>query len=252
MRRRKKVSEQEFAAQQVVGYASRLLTNRWALLCPFPVDRRDIYHHLFTDEQHAAMEVLNTFAPSSLARRNELVLTIDETFRVAVRDRALNPKTIKIQFQQAVPLPVTETRFGTPKVITVSSLPIHLRVPLLDWAFAWTKASAETRLTIERIRELFGICKTFGHVNRVWPNAAKLLPDEAQAKLAQAKVRSPYPEGAFALARDEAGRVTGRLPTIDSAWHPDNLAWFDDRLTEALCLPVPEGNTDFDATVDSA
>lgn len=87
------------------------------------------------------------------------------------------------------------------------------------------------------LRKLFVVCNTMGQIKRVWPNACTLLPESAQLILRNAKVQSPYPDG-VRITRTDGNGCTSYGPDIDPCWSAENLSWFDDRLTEALCLPM--------------
>lgn len=59
-----------------------------------------------------------------------------------------------------------------------------------------------------------------------------MLPERAQIKLAEAKARSPYPPDVLEPDGDT------QHWKLKSEWRPEALEWYDERLTEAMCLPL--------------
>ena len=238
----------DFAEQTVTDHASKLLHNRWAMLCPFPLDKRAIYQTLFTDEQHRAIELLVNNAPTMIETRSELCFKFDLPVRGNVLRQVGRPNMLLIKLGDSYPLPDTGSvyREAQHEYLT-SNLPAHLREPLQDWAQRWITASMETRLTNAKLKRLFEVCSTLGQIKRMWPNACNMLPEIAQDKLRDAKVRSPYPEGVVETIGYKGER---EIKQLKEEWSLKQLAWFDDRITEALCLPLDEdSDPDKDASI---
>ncbi len=247
-----KKAQKYFAEQAVVNYANKLLYNRWKLLCPFPLEPANIYEALFTPEQHAAITLLDQTAPSIFEKRSEFTLQFDMPLAITVLDK--KPRAQKLRVKLPVDLPLFESvsSFGLPaQIVKLSSLPDRLRGPIYEWANDWVRAAVETRLTIDRLDRLFEVCNTMGQVKRVWPNACNLLKEQARAALAESKMQSPYPLAVLDIHRDP---VTGaERKSLKADWQPHSLAWYDDRLTEALCLPLmPDAQTPFMVEVEYA
>ena len=238
----------DFAEQTVTDHASKLLHNRWAMLCPFPLDKRAIYQTLFTDEQHKAIELLMNNAPSMIETRSEVLFKFDLPVRGSVLGQRGTPTVLTVKLGTCYPLPDTGATYRQGKhEYLASNLPPFLREPLQEWAQRWITASMETRLTNAKLKRLFEVCSTLGQIKRVWPNACNMLPEIAQEKLRDAKVRSPYPEGAVETIGYRGER---EIKQLKEEWSLKQLAWFDDRITEALCLPLDENSDpDVDANL---
>jgi len=230
-----------FAQTAVTKYASERLQNRWAMLCPFPLDKREIYQTLFSDEQHKAIDLLVRTAPSMITTNSEVCLKFDIPFRTTVRGKGAEPQRLIVKLGTAYPLPDTGAVFrdGEHEYLA-SQLPAQLREPLEEWAKRWLIAALETRQTSAKLYQLFEMCSTIGQVKRVWPNACNMLPEDAQAKLRDAKVKSPYPDDALETIgyRDDGSDIK----RLKDEWSPKTLEWFDDRITEAMCLPYDADN----------
>jgi hypothetical protein len=251
-RRRKgegKKGRKDFAAEAVNKYASKLMNNRWHLLAPFPLERIDIYNALFSIEQHRAFDLLKRTAPTTLSMGSEFNLIFDMSTDVRVRDRAAKPRYLKVSLDMSMPMPDTNTISGPPDhTFLLSQLPPHLLEPIMEWSKQWLTACRETREVCGKLTVLFDTCSTMGQIKRVWPNACNLLPDKAQADLRNAKVKSSYPD---AVLDHVNWREDGKeVKTLKDEWKPETLAWYDDRLTEALCLPMENPDSDFDVEIE--
>lgn len=244
-----KKGQKDFAEKKVTEYASRILHNRWALLCPFPLNKREIYEALFTADQHRAIDLMVRTTPSMVNMTSEVYFDFDLPVRVKVQGRFAHPEKLKINFGCNFPLPDTGGFYskGEHRYLA-SQLPPYLREPLHDWSQRWLVASRETNETVAKLTRLFDVCGTMGQIKRVWPNACNLLPDSAQAALREAKVRSKYPDAVLeCIGYKDSGEGIHQLR---EEWRPDSLTWFDDRLTEALCLPLdPDSDPSRDAAI---
>lgn len=240
----------DFAETEVMTRATSILTNRWRMLSPFPLDPLDVYNAVFSPEQHRAIELLKRTMPSALHEGNEIRMTFDLDAYVVVQGRVPRPQMFSLMLPDSMPLPDFGASYRKSRhEMLVSQLPPELRNPLQEWARQWLTAARETSETQAALKKLFNTCNTIGHIKRLWPNACNLLPEKAQLVLRDAKVKSPYPVDAYATQVDSNG-CTSRLPHIDPFWSRDNLAWFDDRLTEALCLPMVDDDEDFKASIE--
>lgn len=243
-RREPKPGSKDFAEQAVNEYATKLMYNRWKLLCPFDVKLDDIYHALFTPEQHKAIDHLLRTAPSVFDMRREVKIVFDTKCRVKVQDDRVTASALLITFPRQMVL--FEEGRGNP--VLLSQLPACLHDPIVEWGHRWITAAQETRNVLGKLTRLFQISNTMGHVKRVWPNAANLLPESALNKLAQAKVRSPYPEAALdCIGYKDNG---DGIKQLREEWKPATLEWYDTRLTEALCLPMEDGSQSFTVRLD--
>lgn len=241
--REPKPGSKEWAGKAVSEYATKLLYNRWKLLCPFEVPLDRIYQSLFTPEQHTAIEKLLRTAPTVFEMRKDVMIGVDTACKVTVKGQRLYPSLLHIHFPAQTVLFDSDP---TNHPVLLSQLP--MREEITEWARRWLVAAHETTLVLGKLNHLFNVCSTIGHVKRIWPNAANLLPERSLAKLAEAKVKSPYPADAMTVVRiDDDGK---EIKQLADRWHPSELEWFDERLTEALCLPMVDGGVDFDVKLE--
>lgn len=245
-----KKAQKDFAADRVKQFAGKLMVNRWQLLAPFPLERIDLYRAAFSVEQHKALDELLRTAPTMLNMGRELTFKFDAPVSVMVQGLAPRPRYFKITLDMEVPMPDTDTLHHPPEhPLLVSQLPPHLREPLIEWAHLWLKAGREAREVCGKLERLFDLCTTMGQIKRVWPNACNLLPEQAQAQLREAKVRSPYALAMLDIEERTDGRETRSLK---DEWTPQTLEWYDERLTEALCLPMMDGRENWKAEIEYA
>jgi hypothetical protein len=240
--------QKDFAAKVTKQYASRLMYNRWHMLCPFPLEKIDIYNALFSVEQHRAFDLLKRTVPSALSMGTKFNMTFDMDVNVTVMGCRPRPQWFVVDLDCEVPMPDTATWNGTPEhVFLVSQLPPHLREPIVEWGARWLTASRETKEVCGKLDKLFDICNTMGQIKRLWPNACNLLPEAAQAKLREAKVKSPYPDAVLEVAYRDDGK---EIALLSDEWKPEKLDWYDDRLTEALCLPMTNPAEGFSVQIE--
>lgn len=243
-----KKGQKDFAADVVRKFSTKLMVNRWQMLCPFPLQTIDIYRASFSTEQHRAMDMLMRTAPSMLKQGKTLNFIYDMNVDVMVMGRAPKPRYFKVTLDMNLPIPNTNTSYNGPEhKLLLSQLPPVLLEPIMDWSRKWLTACRETREVCGKLENLFDQCTTMGQIKRVWPNACNLLPPQAQAALREAKVRSPYSKAMLDHTYHEDGRD---IWTLKEEWRPEVLAWYDERLTEALCLPMEDGDEDWNVEIE--
>jgi hypothetical protein len=244
-RGRRKQNLKDFTKDSLIRHAKQLLYNRWMLLTPPPVEPDKVYDTLLTDEQHRAMELLDATMPSCLERGSQVnvIFDVPAQIKTPIHNKIHEAKYLQLHLPNQRILPNTETYTGTRSPhhrFLVSALPSDMRESLQEWARNWMRAQAETAEVIDKLDSLFTACNTLGQAKRIWPQITGLLTEQAQNKLAQAKVRSPYPDGVLLRDPDvwDDKAHNYKLIGLRKEWEPPALQWYDDRLTESLCLPM--------------
>lgn len=224
----------DFSHEALKKHAMKLLYNRWQLLTPVPLEPNDMWNALLTEEQHKAFAHIQETMPTALSCGTQLFLKFDLplTCKAPITGTAYKPDVVELTLPESRPIPDTNVRYGQSHKLFVSQLPREMRAALLEWIPRWLWTQGETNQVLAKLDELFKVCNTMGHVKRVWPNVATMLPERAQLKLAEAKVKSPYPPGVLEPDGDT------QHWKLKPEWRPEALAWYDERLTEAMCLPL--------------
>lgn len=236
-RRRNTQNVKDFSHEALKKHATKLLNNRWQLLAPPPLDTNAMWDSLLTAEQHRAFTLIENTLPTALSKGTQLFMKFDIplVFEAPLAGTRFKPDMLELTLPESRPIPDTNLRFSNGHPLYVSQLPREMRETLCEWVPKWLQAQGETYQVLAKLDELFKVCNTIGHIKRVWPNVATLLPERAQLKLAEAKVKSPYPPGALDTWYEENGTQKSKLK---DEWKPEALAWYDERLTEAMCLPL--------------
>lgn len=229
-----KKAQKDYAAETVKNFGSKILYNRWHLLAPFPLKRVDVYNAMFTPEQHHAMGIMAKFG-SALVKDRDVYIKWDTSLSCRVNGTNVRATYLHLKMPFPVAVPETDPDSKGCHTFLMSALPTEMIGAIYEWGEQWLKAAIETHQTNGKLFELFEICSTIGQVKRLWPNACNLLPESAQAILRNAKVRSPYPLEVLDISRTDTDKEVRELKP---QWRPEELAWYDDRLTEALCLPM--------------
>ena len=239
--RRRQQNIKDFTGAQLIQHGGWLMYNRQRLLAPPPFEPEKIYDALLTGEQHKAIELLQRTMPSMLSMGAEVNAVFDRDVVVTTstghKHRAKYLE-INLPANRVVPDTGLYTTSGPSHRFLVSALPRDIQDGLQEWARRWLILDAETCEVTARLGALFSVCNTVGQAVRVWPQVKSLLTQRAQTKLAEAKVKSPYPEAVLERSSDwDDEKNNYKLIGLKDAWKPEALQWYDDRLTEALCLP---------------
>lgn len=218
-----------------------LLNNRWQLLVPQPFTAMEVYSKLFTPEEFAAIELIRATKPTTINMASQLCVALDDPI-VRFRDYGSGSTNLRVGYLELDfddPVPSPEARPYQPENhVPFSILPQAMRNEILAWIPKYFEVQYATRRVVDKVDRLFNVCSTLGQIYRVWPNITTLMNRESSDLIAAKKVRSPYPDTVLDITLDDYGkRVSSRLR---EEWTPEALQWYDDRLTEALCLPHDE------------
>lgn len=223
MRRRRNQSVRDYSKSEVLERVEQRMVNRMGLLAPCPVAPEEIYRHLWTNEERAALRLLKSSMPTLLHRSSDLTLQWDvKEFKVdTVFSPPRMPLTMLVKFGIDLPLPSTESwRSGADRV-NMSRLPISMVDALVEWGERWVKLDIERAQVHNKVERTFSACNTMGQIHRLWPNLCSFLPELGQEVVRKIKVRSRLPEAVL----------------LDKEWTPAALAPYDAVITEALLLP---------------
>lgn len=240
MSRRRQQNIKNFTSDQLIAHGKWLMYNRWRLLAPHPFEPDAVYNALLTDEQHKAFEMIERTMPTSANHGNEVNLILDREIAITTKNGQRHKGTfLELNLVAARIVPDTSTYRNTPPhKFYLSSLPREMQEGIQEWAHKWLLHQSESAEVLAKFDALFLACNTIGQAVRVWPQVKSLLTERAQNKLAEAKVRSPYPEAVIERSNDWDDNK-GNYPIIGvkDEWTEKGLQWYDERLTEALCLP---------------
>lgn len=241
MRRgRRQQNIKDFTSGQLLQHGTWLMYNRWRLLAPHPFEPKAVRDALLTDGQHKAIQLLTMTMPSCLVRTSEVNVVFDRPVAITTKNGQIHEaKFLTLNLPNAEPMPTTMIYRGVPvHRFELTSLPKDMQEGLVEWARNWLTHQSETAEVLAKFTRLFGVCGTLGQVVRVWPQVKSLLTELAQQTLAEAKVKSPYPEAVLVRSSDwDDTKGNYKLLGLKDEWTPEALQWYDDRLTEALCLP---------------
>lgn len=230
----------DFTSTLLVHHGTWLMYNRWRLLAPHPFEPKDVRDALLTDGQHKAIQLLDMTMPTCLERTSEVNVVFDRPVAITTKNGQIHKaKFLTINLPDAMPMPTTMIYRGVPvHRFELTSLPKDMQDGLVEWARNWLTHQSEAREVVDKFIRLFDVCNTLGQAVRVWPQVKSLLTERAQQKLAEAKVRSPYPEAVLERSSDwDDAKGNYKLLGLKDEWTPETLQWYDDRLTESLCLP---------------
>lgn len=238
MRRQQNIKD--FTSDALIAQGKWLMYNRWRLLAPHPFEPGAVYDAVLTDEQHKAFELIERTIPTSASHGDTVNLIFDREVAITTKNgQKHKAKFLELNLPSPRIVPDTSTyRNAPPHKFYVTSLPREMQEGLQEWARAWLTHQSESAEVLAKFGALFQVCNTIGQAVRVWPQVRSLLTERAQNKLAEAKVRSPYPEAVLERGSDwDENKGNYKVIGINEAWTPEALQWYDDRLTEALCLP---------------
>jgi hypothetical protein len=236
-RHRSRMNVKDYSYQAMKNHVIMLMNNRWRLLTPPPLTPDELWDAVLNDEQRRAIELLTATMPSVFSLGTQVFFSWDLPIRCPTLNSEIcyTPSFIEATLPHPRPIPNTNLRWIGNQKLLVSDLPVRMQKALCEWAPRWAYTKHETNCVLAKIDALFATCNTMGHIKRLWPSVATMLPERAQNKLREAKGKSPYPESALDLVETADGHVP---PRLKPEWEPKELEWFDDRLTEAMCMPL--------------
>lgn len=244
-RRRHNQNVRDYSREQVASAVAERMKIRHHLLAPCPLKPVDIYRHLWTKEERAALRTLKDRMPSILRKDNDVTLEWD--VRVFQIDTPLTdprvPVHLFVNFGTHLPLPCTDRWSSIADTLKLSRLPEPMLHTLEEWGRQWLRLEIERECVIDRVEQVFNACNTMGQIHRLWPNLCSFLPERAQEILRKKKVRSKLPEAV--MHYDDEKDPENEHPILDDEWTPKRLAPYDALITEALLLPEHEVEDDW-------
>ena len=244
-RRRHSQNVRDYSKSDVLQRVGQKLSARHLLLAPCPLQPTDIYRHLWSNDERAAMRLLKDRMPTLLHRDSDVTLMWDtHEFHVDTAfTQPRKPVSLFVKFKAELPLPCTETwRTGADKVC-LSRLPDSMVDSLAEWGRQWMRFDIEREQVYNKVDRVFSHCNTMGQIHRLWPNLCSFLPERGQEVLRRMKVRSRLPESV--LHYDDENDPENKYPILDEEWWPKALVPFDSIITEALLLPEFDGENDW-------
>lgn len=237
MRRRHNQNVRDYSKSEVLDRVSQRMVNRIGLLAPCPIAPKEIYRHLWTKEERAALRLLKSSMPTLLHRDSALTLQWDvKEFKVdTVFSPPRMPLTMFVKFGTDLPLPCTESWRSGADMVNMSRLPSSMVDALVEWGERWVRLDIEREQVYSKVDRTFSACNTMGQIHRLWPNLCSFLPERGQEVVRKIKVRSRLPEAV--LHYDEDNDPECEHPLLDEEWKPAALAPYDAVITEALLLP---------------
>lgn len=235
----RKQNVRDFSRDEVLGKVSTVMLSRHIQLAPCPVPPADFYRYCWTNEEKAAIRLLNKVAPTLLRRQSALTLDWDLPVFVVkcLESTAQRPVGIRVEFGEELPLPSTDHWRSQRSPLPISRLPEGMQDILETWAKKWVRLSIEKDEVYNKVNRVFSACNTMGQVYRIWPNVCSFLPERGQEVLRNAKVRSKLPEALIHYSHED---YDSKKPLLDRDWSPEALAPYDTIITEALLLPTLE------------
>lgn len=248
-RRRSKQNVRDYSQSEVLTRVTGKLLARHHLLAPCPVKPVEIYRHLWTKEERAALRLLKDRMPSILHRDSDITFQWDtREFQIdTVFTPARRPITMFVKFKSELPLPATEVWRANSDKIAMSRLPDSMLDELAEWGQRWVRLDIEREQVGSKVERVFAHCNTMGQIHRLWPNLCSFLPERGQEVLRKMKVRSRLPEAV--LHYDEDNDPECERPLLDDDWKPAALAPYDAIITEALLLPDFDGDMDWGVSI---
>ena len=198
-----------------------LMENRHRLLAPFPLIPEEVYRVYWTDEEWAAMQTLKPY--QLLAHRRWFEIK-----------GCVGGATLTVNFTDGQVYPVGE------HLLAFDYLPMAMQEPIKDWISLWSHYRAEKLALQAKLKEVAKVCKTYGHLLRVWPDIEGFLGDEGKEKLRDKQVRSPYPRDAMDQLVDSAGYPIKWQ--LKDEFKPAAFEEFSAMIAEALMLPQVDNN----------
>lgn len=235
--RRRNQNVRDYSKAEVSARVARKMTIRHQMLAPCPVKPTEIYRHLWTKDERAALRLLRERMPTAL--RYDSDMTLDWNVRPFIVETAITdprvPSALFFRFSKTLPAPCTDAWNSSRDTLGVSRLPEPMLDTLEEWAKRWVKLDTERMYVCEQVDRIFDACNTMGQLHRLWPNLCSFLPERGQAVVRNIKVRSRLPEAV--LHYDEDKDPENEHPLLEDEWKPEALAPYDALITEALLLP---------------
>lgn len=235
--RRNRQNVRDYSASEVLLRVQRKMTIRHQMLAPCPVKPTEIYRHLWTKDERAALRLLRDRMPTALHYDSDMTLEWDVRpfiVETAIADPRA-PSALFFKFGKALPAPVTDAWNADRDKFGLSRLPDAMLDELETWAKQWVKLDTERAYVCEKVERIFAACNTMGQLHRLWPNLCSFLPERGQAIVRNIKVKSRLPEAV--LHYDDENDPENEHPILDLEWRPEALAPYDALITEALLLP---------------
>lgn len=219
-RHRGESNASKFVSQSLRDRISALMDNRRRLLAQFPIDPMEIYR-LFWNEQ-------------TWAARATLIKAHGEGIFVRLRDipifgriDQINPTgTTRIMVRLPEEQPMS---FGWK--LQFINLPEDMQTQIKEWAVYWQQHINEKQELIKAVETVADVCKTYGHVYRLWPDLLGFFGEYGKAKIAQSKAKSRLPNAVYMYDRDKSAFI------MKPEFKPEAFAKFSEMIAECLMLP---------------
>lgn len=227
MRRRKK-SVADFVTETLTTKVGKMMDSRRRLLAPFPLEPEKIYRAAWTPEERAALRLISRH--KDLFRTGASLLVTLPVY-MSERERAA-VVTINLPYN----LPMANYKLAVP----CDNLSFEQVQAIQEWVPRWWELHNQQLALIAKAREAGKLCKTYGQLYRMWPDILSFFNDTGSHAVMNAKVRSPYPEGAMRW-RDEHGLAFPDGARLRPEFAPEAFAPFTSMIAECLMLPEHEG-----------
>ncbi len=235
-RRRRNVERHagDFVYENLSSTVHSMMENRHRLLAPFPLDPMAIYPFFWTAEERKALDTLKGH-PELI--RNWKSVILHQHF-----DGKKSDKIVLAKIGISLPEEMPKVRGA----LDARELPEEMQEKLREWVPYWMSLRNDTKKLVAKIKDTACVCKTYGQVARLWPDLEGFFPQWGRSKVANAKVRSAYPERALEWSRNpETGEHECEL---QDKFKPESFVPFAEMIAECLMLPnTPGGHT---ATVE--
>jgi hypothetical protein len=212
--RRKRRTVREFVTDELTKKIGTLMDNRRRVLAPFPLVPEDLYRMAWTAEERQAIRLLARERRDMLREHKSMKITLREPLCV-----------ILITLANELPMP------GFSLEIPYDNLTFEQAQALGEWAPRWLELSAQQASLIQHVKEVGGICKTYGQLHRLWPDMESFYNEAAKTVVRNARVKSPYPSEAL---------LFNGATTLKPQYRPEVFAQFTSMIAECLMLPESE------------
>ncbi len=216
----------EFVSGQLRDDIRKMMNNRWKLMAPFPVPAIDIWRLAWTPAHHTAFKILNgTF---TLRKYRKFELT-------GFKDEEQEEFKIGITLEDDQPMP-REFTMGRALLTDEQNRLID------EWIPVWWRYKTETESLCQKVYDVANQCSTYGQIIRLWPDLLGFLGEYGKEKIANAKVRSPYPEGVLKwggyVEESDGGKRIRKVSELEDYYKPAAFEPFTNMIAECLMLPV--------------
>lgn len=210
-----------YVQNELKDKVKKLMENRHRLIAKFPLDPMEIYKLLYTEKQWEAVQVLQGI--NGLTRTSKSL----EIKNVVIEGRLAK---VNVNFPD-------ELIMAWGATVPFDDVPLHMQDEILKWVPVWQEYKNQTDELCRRVREVGKVCGTYGQVFRIWPDLRGFFGERGRSKVAEARVRSKYPDAACKWESD----MDDAKWVLKDEFRLESFAKYEMWIAECLMLPDVPG-----------